>query len=74
MPALMSLPLTNGETIMIEVQLTALDAAGRIVAFTMGMARNYAAAVAAARVGMRARIAASPALLAKVRSFAAEAV
>lgn len=58
---------------MIEVQLTAIDATGRVVGFTMGMARSYAAAVVAAKTGMRARLA-SPSFAAKVRSFAVEAL
>lgn len=57
---------------MVEVQLIARDAMGRMVAFTMGMGRNAAAACAAATVGMTARLAADVRLSGLVCSYAVE--
>ena len=59
---------------MIEVQYTARNAAGDVLAYTLGMGRNYAAAKAAALVGMRARLAADKRLVANVRTFEVEAL
>lgn len=59
---------------MIEVQLTARDANGAALFFTIGMGVNYAAAKASARVGYRARVAADAKLAGKVAAIEAEAI
>ncbi len=59
---------------MTEVQLTVSDRNDAILFFTMGMGVNYAAARAAANVGMRARIASDRTLSGKVRSIECERI
>jgi hypothetical protein len=57
---------------MIEVQVTAYDAMGRVVCFAIGMATRIGAAKFAASQGMRARLSCNPSLAAKARRFVAE--
>jgi hypothetical protein len=59
---------------MIEVQVTANDRQGNALFFVMGMGRSFAAAKAAAAVGMRARLAADRSLVSLVRTFTVEAL
>jgi len=75
MPALRSLPAINiGDSVMIEVQLTARDAKGGALFYTLGLGVNFVAAKAAAKVGYRARIAADAKLAGKVAAIEAEAI
>lgn len=57
---------------MIEVQLTAHDATGRVIAFTLGVATHLDRAKVAAAAGMRARLDADGTLAAKARHFTVE--
>lgn len=57
---------------MIQVQATAYDAMGRVVAFAMGTATRTGAAKFAARTGLNLRLASNPALAVKVRRVTTE--
>lgn len=56
------------------VQITALDAMGRVVMFTLGMGRTIAAARAAAKTGMTARLHRERVKAGMVRKFVSEAI
>lgn len=57
---------------MVEVMVTARDAKGNALAFTMGFGRNVAAAKHAACAGMSARIRATFGLAGRIRTFDTE--
>jgi hypothetical protein len=59
---------------MIEVQLTAKDAKGNTLAFTLGMGRSYDSAKHAANVGMVARLQRDESIAANVRTFTVERI
>lgn len=59
---------------MTTVQITAFDAMNRPVLFTLGMGRTYAAARAAAKAGMTARLHRERVKAGMVRTFAVEAI